>query len=143
MDFRQNNRMLRQCLSGIAQQPLHHAVAVPADMQSRATKTMSVALPLGRKKKEKTLVAVFILDFRPCKNYHARFVHQWFISVLTAGRHMTTVFRHMHRKLSFPYCSVLMEQVPLFKIIIIMYIYHALVNALSADIMHIYLNAVY
>ena len=56
---------------------------------------------------------------------------------------MTIVFRHMHGKLSFQYCSVLMEQVPLFKIIIIMYIYHALVNALSADIMHINLNAIY
>ena len=84
-----------------------------------------------------------MLDFRPCKNCHLRFVHQWFIYVLTAGRHMTIVFRHMHTKLSFQYCSVLMEQVPLFKIIIIMYIYHALVSALSADIMHINLNAIY
>ena len=142
MDHRQNNRMLWQCVSGIAQRPLHHAVAVPTDMQNRAT--MSIAQPLGRKKKEKRLAAVFILDFRPCKNYHLRFVHQWFISVLITGRHMMTVFRYMHGKLSFQYCSVLMEQVPLFKIIIIlMYIYHALVNALSTDIMHINLNAIY
>ena len=31
---RQNNRMLRQCPSGIAQRPPHHAVAVPTAMQS-------------------------------------------------------------------------------------------------------------
>ena len=62
----------------------------------------------------------------------------------TAGRHTMTVFRYIHGKLSFQYHSVLMEQVPLFKIIIIiMYIYHALVNALSADVIHINLNTIY
>ena len=46
VDRRQNNRMLiRQCPSGIAQRPPHHAIAVPAAMQNRAT--MSVAPPLG------------------------------------------------------------------------------------------------
>ena len=47
MDRRQNKRMLRQCPSGIAQRPPHHAIAVPTAMQNRVTKTMSVALPMG------------------------------------------------------------------------------------------------
>ena len=48
LDRRQNSRMLiRQCPSGIAQRPPHHATAVPTAMQNRATKTMSVAPPLG------------------------------------------------------------------------------------------------
>ena len=47
VDRRQNNRMLRQCPSGIAQRPPHHAIAVPTAMRNRVTKTMSVALPLG------------------------------------------------------------------------------------------------
>ena len=49
LDRRQNhcNKMLRQCPSGIAQRPPHHAIAVPAAMQNRVTKTMSVAPPLG------------------------------------------------------------------------------------------------
>ena len=38
---------LRQCLSGIAQRPPHHAIAVPNAVQNRVTKTMSVAPPLG------------------------------------------------------------------------------------------------
>ena len=46
VDRRQNNKMLRQCL-GIAQQLPYHAVAVPADMRNRVTKTMSVVPPLG------------------------------------------------------------------------------------------------
>ena len=65
VDCCHNNKMLRQCPSSIAQRPPHHAIAVPIDMQNRATKTMSVASPLGRKKKEKRLAAVFMLDFRP------------------------------------------------------------------------------
>ena len=44
VDRRQNNTMLRQCPSGIAQRPPHHAVAVPTAMQNRVTK--SVAPPL-------------------------------------------------------------------------------------------------
>ena len=57
MDRRQNNRMLRQCPSGIAQRPQHHAIAVPTAMQNRFTKTMSVAPPLGnnRSKRSPTL----------------------------------------------------------------------------------------
>ena len=47
VDRRQNNRMLRQCPSGIAQRPQHHAIAVPTAMQNRVTKTMSVSPPLG------------------------------------------------------------------------------------------------
>ena len=47
MDRCQNNRMLRQCLSGIVQRPPHHTTAVPTAMQNRVTKTMSVAPPLG------------------------------------------------------------------------------------------------
>ena len=39
VDRRQNNRMLRQCPSGIAQRPPHHAIAVPTAMQNRVTKT--------------------------------------------------------------------------------------------------------
>ena len=34
VDRRQNNKMLRQCPSGTAQRPPHHAVAVPAAMQN-------------------------------------------------------------------------------------------------------------
>ena len=41
VDRRQNNRMLRQCPSGIAQRPPHHAIALPTAI------TMSVAPPLG------------------------------------------------------------------------------------------------
>ena len=37
---------LRQCPSGIAQRPPHHAIAVPTAMQNRVTKTMSVAPPM-------------------------------------------------------------------------------------------------
>ena len=47
VDRRQNNRMLRQCPSGIAQRPPHHAIAVPTATQNRVTKTMAVAPPLG------------------------------------------------------------------------------------------------
>ena len=47
VDHRQNNRILRQCPSGIAQRPPQHAIAVPTAMQNRVTKTMSVAPPLG------------------------------------------------------------------------------------------------
>ena len=39
VDRRQNNRMLKQCPSGIAQRPPHHAVAVPTAMQNTVTKT--------------------------------------------------------------------------------------------------------
>ena len=49
VDRRQNNKKLRQCPSGIAQRPPHHAIAVPTAMQNRVTKTMSVAPPLGNK----------------------------------------------------------------------------------------------
>ena len=45
VDRRQNNRMLRQCPSDIAQRPPHYAIAVPTVMQNRVT--MSVAPPLG------------------------------------------------------------------------------------------------
>ena len=57
VDRRQNNIMLRQCPSGIAQRPPHHATAVPTAMQNRVTKTMSVAPTLGnnRSKKSPTL----------------------------------------------------------------------------------------
>ena len=47
VDRRQNNGMLRQCPSGIAQRSSHHAIAVPTAMQNRVTKTVSVAPPLG------------------------------------------------------------------------------------------------
>ena len=47
VDRRQNNRMLWQRPSGIPQRPPHHAIAVPAAMQNRVIKTMSVAPPLG------------------------------------------------------------------------------------------------
>ena len=49
VDRRQNNRMLRQCPSGIAQRPQYHAIAVPIAMQNRVTETMSVAPLLGNK----------------------------------------------------------------------------------------------
>ena len=34
VDCRENNRMLKQCPSGIAQRPPHHAIAVPTAMQN-------------------------------------------------------------------------------------------------------------
>jgi len=34
VDCRQNNRILRQCLSGTGQRPPHHAIAVPTAMQN-------------------------------------------------------------------------------------------------------------
>ena len=46
-DCCQNNKMLRQCPSGIVQRPQHHTVAVPTAMQNRVTKIMSVVLLLG------------------------------------------------------------------------------------------------
>ena len=49
VDRRQNNKMLiRQCPPGIAQPSSHHVIAVPAAMQNRVTKIMSVAPPLGK-----------------------------------------------------------------------------------------------
>ena len=45
VDRCQKNRMLRQCLSGIARQPPHHTTAVPTATQNRVT--MSIAPPLG------------------------------------------------------------------------------------------------
>ena len=47
VDRRHNNRMLSQCPSGIAQRPQHHAVDVPTPVQSRVTKTLSIAPPVG------------------------------------------------------------------------------------------------
>ena len=47
VDRPQNNRMLGQCPSGIAQRLPHYAIAVPPAVQNRVTKTMSVTPPLG------------------------------------------------------------------------------------------------
>ena len=47
VDRHQNNKMLRQCPSGIRQQLPHHAIAVPTARLNRVTKTMPVAPPLG------------------------------------------------------------------------------------------------
>ena len=49
VDRRQNNRMLRQCPSGIALRPQHHAVAVPTAMQNRVTQS-AVGKQLKQKK---------------------------------------------------------------------------------------------
>ena len=54
VDRRQNNKMLRQRPSGIAQQLPYHAIAVPTAVQSRVTKTMSVAPPLGNSGSERS-----------------------------------------------------------------------------------------
>ena len=48
VDRRQNNRMLRQCPPGIAQELPYHATAVPTAIQNRVTKTTSAALPSGK-----------------------------------------------------------------------------------------------
>ena len=54
VDRRQNNKMLRQCPSGIAQRPPHHAIAVQTVMQNRVTKTMSLAAAaVGKQLKQK------------------------------------------------------------------------------------------
>ena len=45
VDRRQNDRMLRQCPPGIAQQLVYYVVAVPTAVRNRVT--MSVAPPLG------------------------------------------------------------------------------------------------
>ena len=42
VDCRQNNRLLRQCSLGIAQQLVYYAIAVLTDVRNRVTKTMSV-----------------------------------------------------------------------------------------------------
>ena len=47
MDCHHNNKMLWQGPPGIVQQLLYHAIAVPAAMQNRVTKTMSVAVLSG------------------------------------------------------------------------------------------------
>ena len=54
MDRCQSNRMLRQCLFGIAQRPPHHTIAVPTSMQNRVIKTMSIALPLGNNQNKRS-----------------------------------------------------------------------------------------
>ena len=41
VDSRQNNKMLRQCPLGIAQQRVYHAVTVATAVRNRVTKTMS------------------------------------------------------------------------------------------------------
>ena len=51
VDRRQNSTILRQCPFGSAQQLLYQAIAVPTAMRNRATKTMSVAPPLGRRRR--------------------------------------------------------------------------------------------
>ena len=38
VDRRQNNRMLRQCPSGIAQRPPHHVIAVPTAIRQNSDK---------------------------------------------------------------------------------------------------------
>ena len=50
MDRRQNNRMLRQCLSGIAQQPPHHVIAVPTAMHKDNVRSSAVGKQLKQKK---------------------------------------------------------------------------------------------
>ena len=50
VDRRQNNRMLRQCPSGIAQQPPHHAIAVSTAMQNKHNVRSSAA---GKQLKQK------------------------------------------------------------------------------------------
>ena len=45
VDRRQNNKTLRQCPLGIAQQLLYYAIAVPTAMRNRVT--MSIAPPFG------------------------------------------------------------------------------------------------
>ena len=54
VDRCQNNRMLRQCLASIAQQPPHHTIVVPTSMQNRVIKTMSIALPLGNNQNKRS-----------------------------------------------------------------------------------------
>ena len=44
---RTTGMLIRQCPSGIAQRPPHHATVVPTAMQNRVTKTMSIAPQLG------------------------------------------------------------------------------------------------
>ena len=53
VDRRQNNRMLRQCPSGIAQQPQHHAVAVPPAMQNSHNDYVSSST-VGKQLKQKS-----------------------------------------------------------------------------------------
>ena len=52
VDRCQNNRMLRQCPSGIAQQPPHCTIAVPTATQNRVTKKTSSSAT-GQQQKQK------------------------------------------------------------------------------------------
>ena len=54
VDRRQNNKMLRQCLSGTAQRPPCHAVAVPTAMQNRVATLDNVrSSAVGKQLKQK------------------------------------------------------------------------------------------
>ena len=57
VDRRQNNKMLRQCPLGIAQQLVYRTIAVPTATRNKVTKTMSVAPALGF---EQMLLIAFI-----------------------------------------------------------------------------------
>ena len=53
VDRRQNNKMLRQCPSGIVQRPPHHAIAVPPAMQNSykdSVRSSAVGKQLKQKK---------------------------------------------------------------------------------------------
>ena len=52
VDCRQNNRMLKQCPSGIAQRPPHHAIAVPTAMQN-SHKDNVCSSAIGKRLKQK------------------------------------------------------------------------------------------
>ena len=62
MDRRRNNKMLRQCPSGIAQRPPHHTVAVPTALQNRSShednvRSSAVGKQLMQKKSNSLSVA--------------------------------------------------------------------------------------
>ena len=58
VDRHQNNKMLRQCPSGIAQRPPHHAIAVPAAMQnSHNVRSSAVRKQLKQKKSNSLSIA--------------------------------------------------------------------------------------
>ena len=52
VDRRQNNRMLRQCPSGIAQRPPHYAIAVPTAVQNRQSHSHVRSSAVGKQLKQ-------------------------------------------------------------------------------------------
>ena len=72
VDRRQNNRMLRQCPSGTAQRPPHHAIAVPTAMQD-SHKDNVCSSAVGNQPKQKKSYSLAQLRLPPLDLFWASF----------------------------------------------------------------------